>query len=52
VHWSRYRAIHAERAARIRPELNQSSIFAYLVAAYVMAPLSRRWATVTRPRAI
>ena len=52
VHWSRYRAIHAERAVRIRPELNQSSISAYLFAAYVTAPLARRWAIMTRPRAI
>jgi beta-carotene hydroxylase len=35
VHWSRYRALHAARAARIRPELNQNSLFGYALRTYV-----------------
>jgi beta-carotene hydroxylase len=34
VHWSRYPALHAARAARIDPRLNVSSMFAYLWSAY------------------
>jgi fatty acid desaturase len=35
VHWSRYRALHERRAARIRPELNQNSLFGYALRTYV-----------------
>jgi fatty acid desaturase len=52
LHWSRYRAIHAGRAGRISPHLNQNSLFGYAFAAYVTAPLGRGFARVTRPRAI
>jgi len=41
THWSRYRALHAERAHRIDPRLNQSSIFAYCFASYVVEPIGR-----------
>jgi beta-carotene hydroxylase len=39
IHWSRYRALHDGRAARIRPELNQNSLFGYALRAYVIDPL-------------
>jgi beta-carotene hydroxylase len=49
VHWSRYRALHEGRAARIRPDLNQNSLFGYALRTYVVerlrngraSPLSR-----------
>jgi beta-carotene hydroxylase len=50
VHWSRYRALHAERAARIAPRLNESSIFAFCFKAYVLGasrPSHRDAARVT-----
>ncbi len=36
VHWSRYRALHEARAARIRPDLNQNSLFGYALRTYVV----------------
>ena len=42
VHWSRYRALHEARAARISPRLNQNSLFGYVLATYVGEPLRRR----------
>jgi len=44
VHWSRYRQLHEARAGRISPELNQNSIFGYVLAAYVLKPFRRRGA--------
>ena len=41
THWSRYPALHAARAARIDPELNQSTIFAYCVRKYAPRPAAR-----------
>jgi fatty acid desaturase len=35
LHWSRYRALHAARASRIDPRLNQSSLFGYLLRTYL-----------------
>lgn len=32
VHWSRYRQLHDWRAARIHPDLNQNSMFGYVLA--------------------
>lgn len=43
VHWSRYRALHEARAARINPHLNRNSLFGYVLSAYVLGPLSRRF---------
>jgi fatty acid desaturase len=42
VHWSRYRQLHEARAGRISAELNQSSIFGYVFATYVLKPFRRR----------
>jgi fatty acid desaturase len=42
VHWSRYRALHAERAARIHPSLNLATPLTYLVDAYLRSPARRR----------
>ncbi|HTQ08337.1 MAG TPA: fatty acid desaturase [Polyangiaceae bacterium] len=39
VHWSRYRALHARRAPGIRPDLNQNSLFGYVLRSYVIEPL-------------
>ena len=41
THWSRYRALHEARAARVAPALNDSSLFAYVARTYVGAPLGR-----------
>jgi len=46
VHWSRYRALHEQRAARIRPELNQNSLLGYVFKTYVLGALRGR---VERP---
>ena len=35
VHWSRYRALHDARAARIAPHLNQNSLAGYVFRTYV-----------------
>jgi len=48
VHWSRYRALHEERAARINPALNQSSIFSYCARTYLLP--AREFARVTPVR--
>jgi fatty acid desaturase len=42
VHWSRYRALHEARAARIDPRLNPSSVFGYVARQYLLRPLRRR----------
>jgi fatty acid desaturase len=42
VHWSRYRALHDARAARIRDDLNQNSLFGYVLRAYLFEPLRGR----------
>ena len=39
VHWSRYRALHDARAARIAPHLNQNSLFGYVASEYLWRPL-------------
>ena len=50
VHWSRYRALHDARAARISPRLNQNSLFGYALSAYVIEPLTHaRAAALPRP---
>ena len=36
VHWSRYRALHEARAARIAPHLNQNSLLGYVIDTYVL----------------
>ena len=36
VHWSRYRALHEARAARIAPHLKQSSLLGYVLETYVL----------------
>ena len=41
VHWSRYRALHDQRAARIRPELNQNSLLGYVFKTYVLGTFRR-----------
>jgi fatty acid desaturase len=52
VHWSRYRALHDARAARIRDDLKQNSLFGYVLRAYLFDPLrSREPATGASPRA-
>jgi fatty acid desaturase len=50
VHWSRYRALHDQRAARIRADLNQNSVFGYVLCAYLLEPLRlvRARASVSR----
>lgn len=42
VHWSRYRALHEARAARIDSRLNEASLFAYVVARYLLGRRSAR----------
>jgi fatty acid desaturase len=50
VHWSRYRALHELRAARIRPELNQNSLFGYALRTYVVDRLrDARTSALPRP---
>jgi fatty acid desaturase len=39
VHWSRYRALHDARAARIDPRLNQNSLFGYVLRTYLVEPI-------------
>lgn len=46
LHWSQYPALHAARAARIHPSLNQRSLLGFCIANYVLRPLTARWATV------
>jgi hypothetical protein len=41
VHWSRYRKLHTERAARIDPRLNYATPVGYLIDAY-LKPSARR----------
>jgi beta-carotene hydroxylase len=41
VHWSRYRALHEARAARIDPHLNQNSLFGYVASEYLLRLLRR-----------
>lgn len=41
THWSRYPELHAARAARIDPALNQHSMLGYCVRKYVAAPFAR-----------
>ncbi|HEV8550053.1 MAG TPA: fatty acid desaturase [Polyangiaceae bacterium] len=50
VHWSRYRALHEARAARIDPRLNQNSLFGYVLSTYLFAPIRRRFAVSGAPR--
>lgn len=50
VHWSRYRALHDQRAPRIRPDLNHGSLFGYVFRAYVIDPLRHeRTSALPRP---
>ena len=41
-HWSTYPALHAARAARITPELNQGTLLGFCLRRYVLKPLSFR----------
>jgi beta-carotene hydroxylase len=41
THWSRYAALHRERASRIDPRLNQPSVFAYCFSSYVLGAFRR-----------
>jgi fatty acid desaturase len=41
VHWSRYRALHDARAARITPALNASTLFGYAAHTYIALPIAR-----------
>jgi beta-carotene hydroxylase len=41
VHWSRYRALHDARTAKIDPALNPSTIFGYVVRTYIASPFVR-----------
>jgi len=50
VHWSRYRALHERRAASIRPDLNQNSLFGYALRTYVIDRLRNvRTSALPRP---
>jgi beta-carotene hydroxylase len=50
VHWSRYRALHEARAARIEPRLNQNSLFGYVLRTYLVEPILHvRARTLPRP---
>lgn len=51
VHWSRLRALHDARASRISPHLNQSSLFGYVFATYVVEPVRQRFGASRSPRA-
>jgi fatty acid desaturase len=46
-HWSRYRALHAVRAARIDPRLNASTPLAFCATAYLFRPLARAFGQPT-----
>jgi fatty acid desaturase len=50
LHWSCYRALHQQRAARMAERLNQNSFFGYCFEQYVAAPLWALWAGGERPR--
>ena len=41
VHWSRCRALHDARAARIAPALNASTLFGYAAHTYFVVPVAR-----------
>ena len=43
THWSAYRALHAARAARIAPHLNQPSIVGYCLQTYLPVSRSRNF---------
>ena len=47
THWSRYPALHAWRASRIDPRLNQDSIFGYCLRTYVVGRERSRGADAT-----
>ncbi|HKO54003.1 MAG TPA: fatty acid desaturase [Polyangiaceae bacterium] len=42
THWSSYPALHAARASRIAPQLNQSTILGYLVRRYLLSEQASR----------
>jgi beta-carotene hydroxylase len=42
VHWSRYRALHEARGARIAPHLNQNSLFRYVFDEYLVKASTKR----------
>lgn len=42
VHWSKYRALHEARAARIAPHLNQNSVFGYVFGEYFVKAWTKR----------
>lgn len=47
THWSEYRALHAARAHRISPHLNQGSIFGYCIETYLLRAPTRDARTPT-----
>lgn len=50
THWSRYPALHAERAGRIAPALNQRTMLGYLVRTYLLRARGRSPAPVAQSR--
>ncbi|MBK5284561.1 MAG: fatty acid desaturase [Bacteroidia bacterium] len=47
THWSQLPAAHAKMAPHIAPHLNESTIWGYLFKAYIIAPFSRKYRTIS-----
>jgi fatty acid desaturase len=50
LHWSRYAALHRERAASIHPSLQQPSVLGFCLKSYVLGALSARFETTALAR--
>ncbi|MEO8916551.1 MAG: fatty acid desaturase [Polyangiaceae bacterium] len=50
THWSRYPALHAARASRIDPALNQATIFGYCLRKYAASPAASALGLITTAR--